>query len=102
MKDTGYLALKCLECGMISVFPSRTADGTTCLDCEGYTVPIGYAMIKKPKVRSITVAVSADVSEINNAIIKLNEAATKAKELKDLLRGIAETDIIMRIDTRIS
>jgi hypothetical protein len=49
MKQSRYLALKCLKCGLISIFPANTADGSTCLSCKGYTVPIGYAMIKNRK-----------------------------------------------------
>jgi len=40
-------ALKCTECGLISVYSSNMADGHMCPICGGYTLPIGKAIVIK-------------------------------------------------------
>lgn len=55
MKETNYIALKCLDCGIVSIFPAKTADGNVCLSCGGYTVPAGYAILKDKRQNDITV-----------------------------------------------
>lgn len=65
-----YIAFRCLECGVISVYPSRTADGRRCIDCNGFITPIGEARVNKKRSQSISIGVDVDTTQLDIAIEK--------------------------------
>ena len=58
---------------MISIYPAKTADGNTCLSCNGRTMPMGYAMIKNRKANNFTVNIEVDMTDIDKALKKFKE-----------------------------
>jgi len=77
-----YIAFKCLECGMISLFPSSHPDGNSCIKCRGYLAPIGKAMVdNRYNSKGIDLNLNIDTSQ-------LDEALEKAKELKKITNKI--------------
>lgn len=59
MKDK-YIAFKCLECGMINVYPNTIRDGNNCIKCNGYITAIGEARLYKKSKPSITVDINVN------------------------------------------
>lgn len=76
-----YIAFKCLECGVISVYPSIAADGRQCIDCKGVIAPIGNARVDERRSQSISIGVDVDTTQLDIAI-------EKAERLSELMRGI--------------
>ncbi len=46
-ENTGFIALQCLKCGKVSVYPAERSDGRSCKYCGEATSPIGF--IKEDK-----------------------------------------------------
>jgi hypothetical protein len=76
-----YIAFRCLECGVLSVYPSRTADGRCCIECNGYITPVGEARVYKKRSQSINIGVDVDTTQLDIAI-------QKAERLSKLMGGI--------------
>ena len=77
-----YIAFRCDECGMISVFPSIIGDGNRCIECKGFITPIGEARVYKKRDQSINLGIDVDTTQLDIAL-------EKARELSNLMDSIS-------------
>ncbi|GEM_PF-3728404 len=83
----GKIAFKCLDCGMINVFPQWQPDGHNCMSCGGILTPIGSAMVSVDKKNAITIQVKAEgLDEIE---CQLRRIRTSIEEVEDKSKRIA-------------
>ncbi len=66
--STDKMVYKCLECGLINVYPTR--------------IPIGYAAVNRDcDNNTINIGVKVDTTELDKAL-------KKARELNDIIDGL--------------
>lgn len=74
------IAFKCMECGLINIFPKKHGDGNRC-KCGGNLIPIGYAVVSKDCDSTINIGVDVDTTELDKAL-------NKARELSSIIDGL--------------
>lgn len=79
-----HIAFKCMECGMVNVFPNSTTDGHRCIECGGCIGSIGHARVYKKRNNSIKIGVNVDTTQ-------LDEALEKAERLYEVFCEINST-----------
>ena len=83
MANSRYIAFRCIDCGLINVYPSNTCDGHKC-KCGGIITPVGDAYVHSK--RDCTVNIKVDTTELDIAL-------DKARELNNLARGCNNANI---------
>ena len=76
-----HTAFRCLECKVISVFPTLLSDCRKCLDCGGFIVPLGNAKVHGKRISKMTIDVEVNTKQLDKT---LKKAKKLAKAIADL------------------
>ena len=76
-----HTAFRCLECKVISVFPTQKSDGRRCLECGGHILPFGQAKVQPQRISGMTIDVEVNTKQLDKA---LKKAKKLAKAIADL------------------
>lgn len=85
-----HTAFKCGECGVINVFESNRSEGSRCMKCSGYLMPISECIVKSDIKNTLKVGIAVDTNDIDKALKKvnllndrINDVVLRIGELKD-------------------
>ena len=76
-----YIALKCEECGLVSVFPTSVSDGISCLECGGYITDFGHAKVQGKRMSEMTIDVEVNTKQLDKALKKAEKLAMIVADL---------------------
>ena len=76
-----HTAFRCLECKVISVFPSNNCDGHGCIDCGGHITPFGHAKVYGKRVSKMTIDVEVNTKQLDKAVKKAEKLAMIVADL---------------------
>lgn len=64
-----YMVTQCVACGMLNVIPRERVEGCRCADCTGGPLrPMGYAILHKKPMDSITVKADVERDQLDRLI----------------------------------
>lgn len=64
-----YMVTQYVACGMLNVIPRERVEGCRCADCTGGPLrPMGYAILHKKPMDSITVKVDVERDQLDRLI----------------------------------
>jgi len=70
-----HTAFRCLECEIISVFPTQISDGRRCLECGGYITDFGHAKVYGKRASKMTIDVEVNTKQLDKALKKAEKLA---------------------------
>ena len=76
-----YIALKCEECGLVSIFPRNYFDGYGCIECDGIVFVIGDAKIYGKRVSEMNIDVKVNTKQLDKALKKAEKLAKVVADL---------------------
>ena len=76
-----YIAFKCLECGLVSIFPSNKCDGHGCIDCGGFITPLAKAKIYGKRISEMNIDVKVNTKQLDKASKKAKKLAKAVADL---------------------
>jgi len=76
-----HTAFRCLECKVISVFPTLVSDGRRCLECGGYITPLGNAKVHGKRISKMTIDVEVNTKQLDKAVKKAEKLAMIVADL---------------------
>jgi len=76
-----HTAFRCLECKIISVFPTRVSDGRRCLECGGYIIPFGHAKVHPQRVSEMAIDVEVNTKQLDKALKKADKLSKAVADL---------------------
>jgi len=76
-----HTAFRCVECKVISVFPTLVSDGRRCLECGGYITPFGHAKVHGKRVSKMTIDVEVNTKQLDKALKKADKLAKAVADL---------------------
>ena len=76
-----HTAFRCLECKIISVFPSNNCDGHGCIECGGYIIAFGQAKVHGKKVSKMTIDMEVNTKQLDKALKKAEKLAKAVVDL---------------------
>jgi len=78
-----HIAFRCLECKVISVFPTQKSDGRRCLECGGHIIPFGHAKVHGKTISEMNIDVKVNTKQLDKA----------SKKAKKLAKAIADLNM---------
>ena len=76
-----YKAFRCLDCKVISVFPTSVNDGRRCLECDGIVFVIGDAKIYGKRISGMTIDVKVNTKQLDKALKKAEKLSKVVADL---------------------
>ena len=76
-----YIAFRCLECKIISVFPSLISDGRKCLECDGHILPFGQAKVQPQRISEMNIDVKVNTKQLDKTLKKADKLAKAVADL---------------------